>query len=138
LITRVNYEHQYQRPENSEEQLLRYLLFVDEPALPNPLLGDSSFESTFAKQGPRDSRGRSLRELDLETRLFKYRCSFLIYSPAFDSLPREVRGRIYRRLWEVLTAESLAAPFDRLPRPERQAILEILRDTKPGLPEYWR
>jgi hypothetical protein len=41
-------------------------------------------------------------------------------------------------LWEVLSAESPAAPFDRLPRPERQAILEILRDTKQDLPDYWK
>lgn len=138
LITRVNYEHQYERREDSEEALVRYLLFADEPALADPVLGNSSFESIFARQGPRDGQGRSLRDLDLETRLFKYRCSFLIYSPAFDHLPDPVQGRVYRRLWEVLSAEDPPAPFDRLPRSERRAILEILRDTKAGLPEYWK
>jgi len=138
LITRVNYEHQYERRENSEEALLHYLLFADEPALENPVLGNSSFETVFARQGPRDGQGRSLRDLDLETRLFKYRCSFLIYSAAFDNLPDAVKGRLYRRLWEALSAEAPPSPFDRLPRAERRAILEILRDTKPGLPEYWK
>lgn len=138
LITRVNYEHQFQRLENSEEALLRYLLFVDEPALENPVLGNSAFESDFAKQGPRDGQGRSLKDLDLETRLFRHRCSFLIYSPAFDSLPDPVKERLYRRMWDVLSAAVPPAPFDRLPRSERRAIAEILRDTKAGLPEYWQ
>ena len=64
-----------------------YLLFVDEAKLTSPVRGVSSFSKTFSATGPRDRHGRSLRELDLQTRLFKYRCSYMIYSPAFDALP---------------------------------------------------
>src|SRR5262249_49325129 len=103
LIARVNYEHQYEKPGGSEDLLLRALLLVDEAAFDRPLLGSSDFESRFAKQGPRDKQGRSLRQFDLETRLFKYRCSYLIYSPAFDSLPAPVHERLYRRLFDVLS-----------------------------------
>ncbi|MBI3862151.1 MAG: hypothetical protein HY290_09680 [Planctomycetia bacterium] len=138
LLTRVNYEHQFQKPENSEEELLRYLLFADEPPLEDPVLGSSAYESGFVKLGPRDGQGRTLRQFDLETRLFKYRLSYLIYSDSFDLLPDPVRLRLYRRLWEILSAERPAAPFDRLPRAERTAVLEIVRDTKRGLPEYWK
>jgi hypothetical protein len=138
LIVRVNYEHQYQKSASSEEDLLRYLLFVDEARLEHPILGSSGFEAWFVKQGPRDKQGRSLRQFDLETRLFKFRCSYLIYSAAFESLPGPVLERIYRRLWEVLSAADLPEPFDRLPRTERTVILDILRDTKTDLPAYWK
>lgn len=120
-----------------EEQIVRYMLFVDAPEFESPVLGSSNFEAWFTRQGPRDHRGRSLRQLDLETRLFRYRCSYLIYSPAFDALPTSVGQRILRRLWETLTADAPPDPYAKLPRSERQAILEILRETKAGLGEYW-
>lgn len=120
-----------------EEKLVRYLLCVDAPALESPVLGSSAFEAWFPKQGPRDKQGRSLRQFDLETRLFRFRCSYLIYSPAFEGLPEPVKKRVYRRLWEVLSPESPPAPYDRLPRNERRAIVEILRETKGSLPDYW-
>lgn len=138
LIVRVNYEHHYQKPANSEDELLRFVLFAGEAPLENPILGSSTYESWFAKQGPRDKCGRSLRQFDLETRLFKYRCSYLIYSAAFDNLAEPVKERLYRRLFEILTATTPPAPFDKLPRPERTAILEILHETKPDLPAYWK
>lgn len=138
LITRVNYEHQFQREMNSEEELIRYVLFIDEAPLENPILGSSAYEAWFEKQGPCDQKGRSLRQFDLETRLFKYRCSYLIYSEAFDGLPKAVKERLYRRLWDVLIPAGPPAPFDRIPRPERMAIVEILRETKKDLPEFWK
>jgi hypothetical protein len=138
LLTRANYEHRFQRPDSSVESLIRYLLFADEPVLENPVLGRSPYESWFAKQGPQDKQGRSLRQFDLETRLFKHRCSCVIYSAAFDNLPVPVKLQVYRRLWEILSASDSPPPFDKLPLSERSAILEILRETKPDLPDYWK
>jgi len=108
-------------------EVVDYMLFVDEAPLPAPVHGTSGFAERFAKSGPRDSKGRSLYELDLTRRIFKYRCSYLIYSPAFDALPDRIKQPIYRRLKEVLVT---------FPKDERQAILEILRDTTTGLPQY--
>ena len=99
-----------------------YLLFVDEVPLTAPVQGVSGFAATFAATGPRDQKGRSLRELDLKTRLFRYRCSYMIYSPAFDALPR---GRAQRDLRHM--ARVLAGRGDR-------AVMEILDDTRKG----WR
>jgi hypothetical protein len=48
----------------------------------------------------------------------------MVYSRHFDGLPKAVRERLCRRLYELLPGE------------ERQAILEILQDTKPGLPGF--
>jgi hypothetical protein len=138
LFVRVNYEHQYQKPGNSEDDLLRALLFADEAPIEHPLLGSSAYESWFVKQGLRDNQRRSLRQFDLETRLFKHRCSYLIYSAAFDNLPGPVKERLYRRLFDVLSAVDPPEPFNRLPRAERTAILEILRDSKSDLPEFWK
>jgi hypothetical protein len=63
----------------------------------------------------------------------------LIYSPAFDQLPPAAKEPVYRRLWEVLSGAETGERYRRaLSREDRQAILEILRDTKKDLPEYFR
>jgi hypothetical protein len=83
-----------------------YLLFIDESALPAGVRGASGFAERFSTMGPRDRKGRSLRELDLSRRLMKYPCSYLIYSPAFDALPRAAKEPIYNRLWQVLSGQE--------------------------------
>lgn len=120
------------------EYLLEYLLFMDEAALEAPVEGTSSFAAGFTKAGPRDKQGRSLRDLDLKTRMFKYPCSYLIYSEAFDNLPGPAKDRVYRRLWEILSGEDKTPAFTRLSSGDRRAILEILLETKENLPGYWR
>ncbi len=117
---------------------LRYLLFTEEAPLAEPVSGNPEFTQSFAALGPRDPSGRSLRDFDLQTRLFKYPCSFLIYSAAFDQLPPAIHDHLLRRLWEILTGKETPPDFANIPAEQRQAILEILRATKPGLPEYWR
>jgi len=111
---------------DATNELVDYLLFVDEAALPGKVQGTSGFAEKFAAQGPRDSAGRSLRQFDLERRLFRYSCSYMIYSPAFDALPADAKKSIYERMHQVLTA--------RLQPAERQAVIDILRDTKKDLP----
>ena len=113
-----------------------YLLFVDEPRLPAPVKGASGFAERFSALGPRDRRGRSLRELDLQTRVLKYPCSYLIYSPAFDALPAEAKTAIYARLSAILSGKITGERYQRLPGADRQAIVEILRDTKPDFAAY--
>ena len=113
-----------------------YLLFVDEPRLPAPVKGASGFTERFSALGPRDRRGRSLRELDLQTRVLKYPCSYLIYSPAFDALPAEAKTAIYTRLSAILSGKITDERYRRLSAADRQAIGEILRDTKPDFATY--
>jgi hypothetical protein len=118
-------------------ELVDYLLFVDEQALPGPIAGPTRFAEVFARQGPFDSRGRSLRQLDLETRLLRYPCSYMIYSDAFESLPGAAKTAIYSRLWDVLTGRDADPRYARLTADDRRAVLEILRDTKDDLPSHW-
>jgi hypothetical protein len=120
------------------DRLVDYMLFVGEPDLKDPVRGTSGFAETFAAQGPSDSQGRSLRELDLESRLFKYPLSYLIYSPQFDGLPDEAKARIYQRLWDILTGAIDTPDYLHLTNYTSRSIREIVRETKPGLPEYWK
>ena len=110
-----------------------YLLFVDEAPLAN-VSGTSGFAESFAARGPRDSKGRSLRMLDLKQRLFKYPCSYMIYSDAFDQLPATAKQAIYARLWDVLSGAARAPKYARLSASDRDQITEILRETKKDLP----
>ena len=96
------------------EEFVDYLLFVDEPRLPAPVKGASGFAERFGTLGPRDRRGRSLRELDLQTRVLKYPCSYLIYSPAFDALPAEAKTAIYARLSAILSGKIAGERYQRL------------------------
>jgi len=123
--------------EEPAEELVRYLLFTNEAPLDGPIHGTSPFAQEFAARGPRDPQGRSLRDFDLRGRIFKYPCSYLIYSEAFDALPNPARQYVYHRLLEVLTGREQAPEFARLSSQDRRAILEILLATKPGLPEEW-
>jgi hypothetical protein len=106
-------------------ELVDALLFVDESPLPGRVRGSSGFTEKFEARGPRDSKGRSLRDLDLNTRLLRYPCSYMIYSDAFNGLPAGVKTAVYRRMLAVLANRSVA---------DRDAIIEILRDTKKDFP----
>ncbi len=113
------------------------MLFVDEAKLPSEIRGTSNFAKEFSSQGPKDRMGRSLRELDLRGRLFRYPCSYLIYSDSFDSLPQPALDCLYQKLWQILTGQIQEKPYSSLLATDRKAILEILRETKRNLPSYY-
>ena len=113
------------------EKLVHYLFFCEEFQLSAPVRGTSQFAQAFAEPGPRDKRGRSLRQLNLQTRLLEYPCSYLIYSPTFDALPTLAKDEIYRRMVQILTATDERDEFSHLSLEQRRAIREILSDTKP-------
>jgi hypothetical protein len=113
------------------EELLRYLLFVNEVPLPGPVESASSFAADFERTGRQDRRGRSLRQLDLKSRLFKYRCSYLIYSDAFLGLPAPAKLAVYGRLRDILAGNDTEPAFASLASAERTAIREILESTHP-------
>ena len=120
------------------DPLVKYLLFSREAQLTDPIRGTTSFADDFARRGPKDSRGRSLRDFDLHRRMFRHPCSYVVYSSAFDALPAEMKDYVYKRMWDVLSGHDTSADFAHLSPVDRKAILEILRDTKPGLPAYWQ
>jgi hypothetical protein len=126
------------RLDSAAERVVDVLLLVGEEKLTAPVAGTSPFAAEFAQRGPCDSQGRSLRQLDLQTRLFRYPCSFLIYSAAFDRLPTPLLDRVWQRMWDVLAGINTAEKYQHLSPEDRQNILAILRETKPNLPATWR
>jgi len=143
LLTRAGWEARYAAyrkttpAPNASLALADYLLFLDETPLKGRIEGSSGFDRKFAAGGPRDSKGRSLRQFDLERRLMRYPCSYMIYSAAFDALPAGTRDAVYQRIFAVLSGKERGERYARLAAADRQAAIEILRETKPGLPKYF-
>jgi hypothetical protein len=160
LITRANYETRYalaerarvdvlasnpsgpagdwppQRVRQAGEMLLEYMLFRNEAPLKGPVSGSARFAAEFAKGGPHDSQGRSLRQLDLQKRLLRFPCSFLVYSRGFDALSQEIKEYLWKRLAEILTGRDRSTTYAGMSGEDRQAVLEILRDTKPDFASW--
>ena len=112
-----------------------YMLFVDEAPIASRIRGTSGFATNFSERGRRDSKGRSLRQLDLNTRLLQYPCSYMIYSAQFEQLPADAKSAVYERLWAILSGKDKDVRYKHISATDRRAILEILRDTKRDLPK---
>jgi hypothetical protein len=149
LITRTGWEARVfddraapgkspERVRDAARELVDYLLFVNETPIGRPVAGSSGFADYFSAQGPRSADGRSFYELDLEHRLLRYRCSYMVYTPAFDALPATALDAVYTRLWAVLSGKDASERYTSLTAAERQGIVEILRDTKDNLPDYFQ
>jgi hypothetical protein len=154
LLTRLAWESQVtrhsgvigyslaERMKTRVDEVVAYMLFVNnaslEASLDTPVEAQSTFVQSFPRRGPHDRDGRSLRDFDLETRLFRYPLSYMIYSRAFDAIEPVVREFLLRRLFDVLSGGDPRPMYAGLSFVDRQAILTILRDTKPNLPTYWR
>jgi hypothetical protein len=139
LITQTNYQTRISgKFEQAAELLVRYLLFTNEAPIVGVIDTKSTFAAEFQSRGPRDPLGRSVRDFDLHKRIFKYPCSYLIYSEAFDAIPEPAKSFIYRRLFEVLSGQEQGPEYASLSAEDRRAILEILVATKPGVPEEWK
>jgi hypothetical protein len=120
------------------EPLVRALFFQDAAPYGHRVEGSSGFAARVSNLGPKDTRGRTLRELDLDKRLMRYRLSFAIYSEQFDAMPRYALDYVYGRIVEVLQGRDSTGISASLPADERKAITEILIDTKPALADRLR
>ena len=148
LLTRVGwearyaaYEHRMDRTARVREavnELVDYLLFIDEAPLPGKIEGTSGFAEMFGARGPHDSKGRSLRQFDLERRLMRFPCSYMIYSEAFDGMPADIKAVIYLRMWQILSRQETGTRYARLSLSDRKAVVDILLETKHGLPVYFK
>jgi len=142
LITRLNWEARTGGPGGPGgpgstdatrlvAELADYLLFAGEMPPSTALFPRPGFAEQLASRVPKDSRGRSLADLDLERRLFRYPCSYLIYTQAFEALPEMVKSAVYRRMVEILSGDS-SKKYAALSAADRRDVLEILRETKPN------
>jgi len=120
------------------EELVRYLLFADEAEFPaGGIRVDPQYREDFLADRREASNGISLKDLDLETRLFQHRCSYLIYSDVFQATSDLFRQRVYQLLDEAIRIEDPDPDFAYLPDTEKRAIRGILRETLDDLPDGW-
>jgi hypothetical protein len=142
LLTRLGWETRVgvhdQRPVTSSSafrdrvtEVVDYMLFADEAPIASRIRGTSGFAANFSERGPRDAKGRSLRQLDLGTRLLRYPCSYMIYSAQFENLPAPAKAAVYERLGAILSGKDTGSRYRHLSTTDRRAILDILMDTKP-------
>jgi hypothetical protein len=115
------------------EPLVRALFLKDAAPFEDRMRGSSGFAERFSQLGPRDSKGRGLRELDLQKRLFRYPLSFEIYSDHFDAMPKYALDYVFGRIAEILRGKDTTGLSASLSAADRKAIAEILIDTKPAL-----
>ncbi len=120
-------------------KVVKHLLFYDEYALHDGgIEGSPAFQDTFRNDRHETADGRSLKDFQLLNRLFKYRCSYMIYSKAFDAMPKQLKDQVYAQLFAVLSGQDKSKDFAYLSSTERQHIKEILLETKKDLPTEWK
>src|SRR5262249_38576567 len=96
------------------ERIVRAMMFVGETQLTEPVHGTSGFAEDFMQGGPKDSKGRSLRDLDLQHRLLKYPLSYMVYSKSFDAMPPELKSYVLKRIVQILSGEDKNPDFKHL------------------------
>lgn len=125
--------------DHSAEDVVEALLFKDEAALPEGgIEGDPAFQTAFAKNTPQSSNGRSLKDFQLLNRLFKHRCSYMIYSLTFQHLTPPLKQAVLARLGQVLEGLDPTGKFAYLGDTERKHIRRILAETLPDAPATWK
>ena len=114
------------------ESIVSELLFKEEFPLGGKVVDTSQagkFVTEFKAKGKTDSMGRSLRDLDFQGRLFKYRCSYMIYSKSFSAFPEILKNSVLNRIKEIMTSESPQLGYEYLEVEEKRAIFDILSGT---------
>lgn len=115
--------------ESSAKEIVNSLLFTNEVVLEGDgVEGGAAFSEVFSERAVKTEKGRSLRALRLYERIFKYRCSYMIYSKAFRGLPPIVKERVFHHLKKALGGEI----ENHLSAREKKVIFQILNETLPG------
>ena len=111
----------------SISDLVKYSLFDKEPNLSLKINQNSHFKTDFLITPHKLKTGESLRELDLKTRLFKYRCSFMLFSDFFKNNPPEIKKVVYKEIKQNLLSETpILNPENSFPENEKEIILQLL------------
>jgi hypothetical protein len=121
-------EEQQREIDHFVDELARYILFADEARLPEGgIKGDSVFEEEFRRNRKVSKGGASLKDFDLKRRIFKYPCSYMIYTPLFAALPEAVKSGVMRELRKGLSDEN--GTYAHISKEEKRVIREILAET---------
>ena len=118
--------------ESWSEKILECMFFKDEADLGEGIEGDPSFQRAFASQIPKTADGDSLAEFRLYGRIFKNRCSYMVYSDAFRGLPAIVKAKVFAGMEKVL--DGTHPEIGWIGGSERTRISRILKETLEGWP----
>lgn len=116
---------------SAAENVVDHLLFYKAAPLPSGVEGSKDFRGAFATGVPRSASGATLKDLSLDRRLFALRCSYLIYSDTFRTLPAPLLDRIFARLHDALTSTDPKGRYAYLDAEEKHRILALLTETHP-------
>lgn len=123
---------------SSVQDIVDRLLFRNAAPLPDGVTGDAAFRTSFVQDAPRSPAGHALKDLDLRGQIFANRCSYLIYSDSFRSLPESLKGRVLDRLQAALRSRDPKDRYAYLGAEEKQRIYDILRTTQPDAQARWQ
>lgn len=120
------------------QEMARYIMFADEAKFPaKGMVGDETYAKDFLRDCKLSKTGLSLKDLDLKTRMFKHRCSYMLYSDTWKAAPKELKERVYYHM-ALYLREQPDSQHAHIPPAERLAIRTILKDTMTDLPSWWR
>lgn len=124
--------------EERAQELARYIVFADEAKFPaKGIVGDPKYAEDFLRDRKMTKAGLSLKDFDMRTRIFKHRCSFMLYTDTWKHAPRELKDRVYYHMAGYLRDQP-DAQHAHIPPAERLAIRSILKETVTDLPSWWR
>jgi hypothetical protein len=112
------------------EPLVEALLGVGEAPLKEPIKGMGTFQREYESGGIKDAKGRSLRELDLKTRLYKHRLNPMILSESFSALNPVAKKQVLARLAEIAEGTYASERFSFLKESDRTALKDVLSSFK--------
>ena len=113
--------------DSGAKDIVNYLFFKDETDLGDGVEGDPGFQKAFMKRFPKSKDGESLAEFRLYGRIFKNRCSYMVYSEAFKGMPDALKKKVITRMKRVIAGEEEG--FEYLKASERKRIDMILGET---------
>jgi hypothetical protein len=116
--------------DDAAKKIVEWLLYSGEASQgEDGVEGNVEFQEQFQSSIPRTRAGESLADFHLNGRLFKNRCSYMVYSAAFRQLPDRVKSEVIAGLQRVFEATSTKDQHPEIKLPERQRIARILRET---------
>lgn len=121
-----NLERRGESLEPAAKTLVQALLMDDEVPISDPIKGTTSFAEKYAARFPRDNQGRSLGDLDLRTRTFRYGVSPMIHTATYRALPPALRADVAKRILGRFAKGEVSVPAAL-----RQEALSVLTATVP-------
>lgn len=125
------------RIKHHADNVLKYMFFVDETRIPEIDVSQSIFAQDFSSLTPHDKKNRTLYQLQMKRRMFRYPFSYMVYSDTFNQLPSEALNYLWPEIARILNPQFIHPGYEHLNREDKIAIKEILLETHPAATTYW-